>query len=241
MVYPEGLKGCLVPVITSLPKSLAHGMNVLDDEPTFLQVELSQFMTEECESKAPIPGSDSTSTSPTCPVMALPLKAESQVSMTMEVTELLSWAVLDTSSQALGSSTPKRPVSAALGAPSSLRAEDSANLVDTSSQVSPWADAPEDVEPSNQTLEEIYAPPSPPVKTPGPGACTLPEDVIQLQKEVNRALGHLLMTRSSLDTHWRKPVSDFEMALHQNESETTEAIKEAKVLCHSTIREAEAH
>ena len=77
VVYPEGLNGCLVLVITSLPKSLAHSTNVLDDEPTFLQVDLSQFSTEEPESKALIPGSDSTSTSPTCPTMAPPPKAES--------------------------------------------------------------------------------------------------------------------------------------------------------------------
>ena len=36
-------------------------------------------------------------------------------------------------------------------------------------------------------------------------------------------------------------VNKFQMALHQNESENTEAIKEAKALCTSTIREAKAH
>ena len=45
VVYPKGLKGCLVLKITSLPKSLTHGMNVLNDEPTFLQVDFSQFVT----------------------------------------------------------------------------------------------------------------------------------------------------------------------------------------------------
>ena len=49
------------------------------------------------------------------------------------------------------------------------------------------------------------------------------------------------MTRSSFDAHQWKQVSDFEMSLHQNELETTEAIKEAKTLCTCTIREAEAH
>ena len=126
MVYLEGLSGFLVLVITFLPKSLAHGANVLNDEPTFLQVDLSQSATEECESKALIPGFDSTSTSPTHPAMAPAPKAESQVSMTMEVSELLLQVVLDTSCQALGSFTLKRPSSVALGAPSSLKAEDSA-------------------------------------------------------------------------------------------------------------------
>ena len=111
-------------------------MNVLSDEPTFLQVDLSQFAMEECESKALFPGSDSTSTSPTYPAMAPPPKVESQVSMTMEVSELLPQATLDTSGQALRSSTPKRPASMALGVPSSLALEGSAKPVDTSSHAS---------------------------------------------------------------------------------------------------------
>ena len=49
------------------------------------------------------------------------------------------------------------------------------------------------------------------------------------------------MTRSSLDACWREQISDFEMALHQKESETTEAIKEAQAHDDSTIREAKAH
>ena len=168
---------------------------------------------------------------PTHPTMASPPKAESQVSMTMEVSELLPWAALDTSGQALGSSTLKRPVSTALGAPSI-----SAKPMDTSSQASLQESIPEDAEPGNQTLEEVYAPPSLLVKTPGPGAGILPGDVIQLQKEAKRALGHLLATSSSVNACWRKWDLDFEMVLHQNESETTEAIKEAKALCASTIR-----
>ena len=159
VIYPEGLNGCLVLVITSLPKSLAHSANVLNDEPIFLQVDLSQFAMEEPEFKVPFPSSDFTSTSPTCPTMAPPPKVESQISMTMEVTELLSWAALDTSSQALESPTPKRPVSMALGVPSSLGLEDSAKTMDTSSQASLWVSIPDDVELDNQTLEKIYAPP----------------------------------------------------------------------------------
>ena len=47
VVYPEELNGCLIPVIISLPKSLAHSMNVLNNEATYLQVDISHFMTEE--------------------------------------------------------------------------------------------------------------------------------------------------------------------------------------------------
>ena len=92
---------------------------------------------------------------------------------------------------------------------------------------------PDDAEPDNLTLEEI----SLPVKTLGPGTGILPGDVIQLQEEAGKALGCLLATRSSLNAHQRKQVSDFKMAHHQNESETTEAI----TLCAHTTRGAEAH
>ena len=74
VVYPKGLNGCLVLLITSLPKSLSHSMNVLSDEPTFLQVDLSQFMTEEHESKAPFPSGNSTSTTPHTLLWHLPPK-----------------------------------------------------------------------------------------------------------------------------------------------------------------------
>ena len=53
----------------------------------------------------------------------------------MEVSELLSQAVLDTSDIASRSSTPKRPGSLALATPLPLKKEDSAKLVDTSSKV----------------------------------------------------------------------------------------------------------
>ena len=73
-MYTEGLNGCLVPVITSLPKSLSHSMTMLNDEPTLLQVGLSQFMTEGHESKAPFLSGSPTSTSPHTLLWCLPPK-----------------------------------------------------------------------------------------------------------------------------------------------------------------------
>ena len=156
--------------------------------------------------------------------------------MTMEVSKLLSQAVLDTSGLASGSSTPKRPGSLALATPLPIKLRDSAKPVDTSSQVS----IPYDVEMDDSILEEIHASPSLPVKTPGPSSKAPSLDVTQLQEEANKALEHLLVTRSSIDAHQRKQVSDFGMGLHQNESEITKAIKEVKALCVHTIRDVEA-
>ena len=107
--------------------------------------------------------------------------------------------------------------------------------MDTSSQVN----APEDAEMDDPTLEEIHASVPLLVKTPGPSRESPSMDVAQLQEEANKALDHLLVTRSSLDAWQRKQVSDFGMALCQNESETTEAIREAKALCARTIWDVE--
>ena len=78
--------------------------------------------------------------------------------------------VLDTSSQALGSSTPNSLVPAALGVPSSSRAEDASSRarvedtfkpVATSSQVLPWAAMPGITKPIHQTLEVVMHPDHP--------------------------------------------------------------------------------
>ena len=90
--------------------------------------------------------------------MMPPPKAESQVSMTKEISELLSWVALDTSGQTLGGSTPKRQVSPALGAPPSLSLEGFAKLMDTSSQASPQVSIPDDAKLDDLTLEEISLP-----------------------------------------------------------------------------------
>ena len=104
--------------------------------------------------------------------------------MTLEVSKLLSWAVLDTSGLAFRSSTPKRPGSLALVTTLPLKPEDSTKPVDTSSQVS----IPDNVEVDDPTLEEIHASPSPLVKTLGP-SCEAPSlNVTQLQEEANKAL-----------------------------------------------------
>ena len=108
VVYPEGLNGCQVLVITTMPESLSNGVTMLEGKSTFLQVDLSQSATKEQESKALSLGSGLSPTPAASPTRAFPPKAEGQISMTMEVSELLSQAVLDTSCLASRSSTPKR-------------------------------------------------------------------------------------------------------------------------------------
>ena len=166
VVYLEGLNRCQVPVVMSLLESLSNSMTMLQSEPAFLKADLSQSATKEQESKAPSLGSGLSPTMAASPTRDLPSKMEGQISMTMEVSKLLSWAVLYTSGLASGSPTPKRPGSLALATPLPLKPEDSIKPVDTSSQVS----IPDDAEMDDSTLEGIQASPSPPVKTPGPSS-----------------------------------------------------------------------
>ena len=157
--------------------------------------------------------------------------------MTMEVRELLSWVALDTSGHASGSSTPKRLESVVLVTPLPPKQEDLAKPVDMSSQVS----APDDAEMEDASLEEIPATSSPTAGTPGPSSNAPPLDIAHLQEEAKKGLGDLLVTKSLVDTHWQKLVADFGMTLQQNESKTTESIKEAKAVCTHSIKEAEAN
>ena len=95
VVYLEGFNGCQVQVITTLPEFLSQGMTLLGGKSTFLEVDLSQSTTEEQEPKAPSLGGGLSPTPAGSPTQAFPPKAEGQISRTMEVSELLSWAVLD--------------------------------------------------------------------------------------------------------------------------------------------------
>ena len=49
------------------------------------------------------------------------------------------------------------------------------------------------------------------------------------------------MTKSSIDAHCQRLVSDFSMTLWQNKSETLQYIKEAKAHCDCSIKEADVH
>ena len=74
--------------------------------------------------------------------------------MTMEVSEIIYWTALDTSGIGSGSSTPKRPGFLAMATLLTLKPEDSAKLVDTSSQVS----APKDMEVDNPPWLKLQGP-----------------------------------------------------------------------------------
>ena len=194
VVYPEGFNRCQIPVIMSMPELLSKGMTMLEGESAFLQVGLSQSTTKEQEFKVLSLGSGLNTTPASSTPRASP-QVEDQISMTMEVSKLLSKVVLDTSGLASRSSTLKRPGSLALATPLPLKLEETAKPVDTFSQVS----IPDDVEMDDPTLEEINASPSHHDGTPEPRSNAPSLDVTQLQEEANKALGCLLAMRSTIN------------------------------------------
>ena len=117
VIYPAGLSGHKIPLVTPLSESLANGINLPGCECIYLKVDILQSIMEGPEWKALPPGN--------CPsiLMVSPVKAvysqrakavvncakaEREVSMTMEVRELLSRAVLEMSGHVSENSTPKR-------------------------------------------------------------------------------------------------------------------------------------
>ena len=170
------------------------------------------------------------------PIKAPLPKVEREVSITMEVRELLSRAVLDMSGQVSGNSTLKRLNTMVVLTPLPPKLGDLSGPVDTSSQVSTLDEA----EKGEASLEEIPAASSAIPETPGPSSGTPTEDTDHLQKEANKALGKLLATKLSINACWWKLVWKLSMDLCQNKSDTTKSIREAKAVCNAAIQEAKA-
>ena len=135
VVYWEGLNGHEIPLIVTLPRSLANGTSLTGNKSIYLKVDILQSIMGESDQKASSPGK-CPSILMVSPIKTTLLKPEREVSMTMEVRELLSWAIFDMSGHTSGNSIPKRPnpVVVLTAPPHKLR--DPSSLVDTSSQVS---------------------------------------------------------------------------------------------------------
>ena len=160
VIYPVELYGCEAHVIASPPKSLARGTNLLGGKPIYLEVDILQSKVEGWELKPPSSG--------ICPsiLMASPVKAtlpkvEREVSMTMEVRELLSWVVLDTPGHAPANSTPNRlnPVVVLTHLPHKLEIF--------------WVSALDDAEMEEASLEESPLPPCPQPRHQCPAVASL--------------------------------------------------------------------
>ena len=108
VIYPIGLNGCNEPVITSLPEPLASGISLTTGEPVYLEIDILPPPVEELDQKVLPLGKVSTI------MIASPHKSTTQKlggegSMTTEVRNLLSQAILEMSGCRSRNSTPRRP------------------------------------------------------------------------------------------------------------------------------------
>ena len=148
VVYLVGLNGHEIPLITPLHELLANGTSLTGGKSIYLKMDIPQSIAEESDQKVSPPGK-CPSILTVSPVKAIPLKPEREVSMTMEVRELLSRAMLDMSGHASQNLTPKRPNPMVVLTPPPHKLRDPSGLVNTSSQVS----TPDDAEMAETSLE----------------------------------------------------------------------------------------
>ena len=150
VTYPVGLNGPEDPVIISLPESLANDISLTGGKSMYLEIDIPQPMAKEPDWKAlPLGGCSPIIISST--FKTTPPKPEREVSMTMEVRNLLSQVILDMSGHWSGNSTPKRPNPVVILTPPPYKLKELSKPVDTSSQVS----IPDDTEMAEASLGEV--------------------------------------------------------------------------------------
>ena len=132
VIYPVGLNGHNKPIITSLPELLASSISLTTGEPIYLGSDIPSPPVEELDQRLLPLGKVSTI------VVASPHKSppKSEGSMTMEVRNLLSWAMLEMSSCRSEHSSPRRPTPVAVPPTPLQKPEGPPQPVDTSSQTS---------------------------------------------------------------------------------------------------------
>ena len=79
------------------------------------------------------------------------------------------------------------------------------------------------------------------LKPPRASPTDLPDEVLWLQGENNVAMEWLLMIKATLNSCQRELAWNADIAMCQNDTKATEAIKEAEVQCAATIREVESY
>ena len=199
--------------------------------------------------KVPAPHRNLTPSSPSHLTMEHPPKTASYISMTAEIQELLSQAMLDTSSEASGDCTPKRPPSVALGTPASTRVEDPFEHIATALQASLWVATPDDTmlishSPTptlaSENPEAAIVPTALPSMTPsGADMGALSNEVLWLRGDeqghgaiaYNKGVYRCPLQKANI-RHWNSLLSKW--------GPSPKAIGQVKAHCTAPIREAEA-
>ena len=228
VIYPVGLNGHDEPIITTLPEPLARSVSLTTSEHFYLGMDIPSPPVEEPDQKILPLGEVFTI------LIASPHKSppKSEGSMTMEVNNLLSQAVLEASSCESKHSSPRRLTPAVILMTPPWKAEGQLWPVDTSSQVS--------IKEAEASLEDIPAGISPIVAVSRTGSVSPPVDIMELQTSANKALNDLLTTKASIDACMWRAVWELNIALCQSESKAAASIKEAKAACSQVTFSAHA-
>ena len=231
VVYPIGLNGCEEPIISSLLESLANGISLTRGKSIYLEIDILQSLAEELDQKVLSIGEFS-ATIIASPCKSTPLKFKEEGSMTLEVRNLLSQAILDTSGHGSENSTLRRPNPVVVLMPPLQKPKELLQPVDTSSQAS--------AEMAEESLGGIPTTISPIAMTTRSGSVTPPADAAELWENTNKALEELLATKASIDAHQCRAVWELGIELCQNESNATESIREARAICSQVTLDTKA-
>ena len=251
VVYPEGLNGGLEPLQVPLPKQ-----SIWDADSTsklaVLQVNLSRTTPGDKPIVAPQWSSMLISTPHS--ITAYPSDIARGPSMTEEIEGILSSTMLDTSGQPSVHIFPRRPAPMASNTPVVNKGEvpsNSGEIVPVyPKQLPPSPHRSSQAGMADITAHSSHSPssiPGTPDRSSSPtplqlqtNSITLPDNVLHLQEEMNDAIVHLLTLKASVDVHQWKLISEMEIAYCQNESKTSEAIKEIKAHYVAALSDAQA-
>ena len=226
VIYPIGLNGHDEPIITSLPEPLASSVSLTAGKSIYLGIDIPSPPVQELDQKIPPLAKVSTI------VIASPHKSplKSEGSMTMEVSNLLSWAMLEVSSCWSEHLSPRRPTPVVVPITPPQKLEGPLQPVDTSSQVS--------IEVAETSLGDIPTSISPIAAVSRTRSITPLVDIMEFWTNANKALSDLLTTKASIDAQRWRAVWELGIVLHQNESQAAASIKEAKAVCSQVTLDA---
>ena len=195
IIYPIGLNGHDEPIITSLPEPLASGISLTAGKPVYLEMDIPPPQVEEPDQKV-LPLGEVSIIVIVNPHKSTPPKSEGEGSMTREVRDLLSQAILEMSGHRSKSSTLRRLHPAVVLIPPSHQPKELLQPVDTSSQAS--------TEMVEASLEGIPTSTSPIAVTSRSESISPSVDAMELHANAKKALKELLTTKASIDAcRWR--------------------------------------
>ena len=205
VIYPVGLNGQDESIITTVPELLASSGSLTTSKYIYLGIDIPSTPVEEPDQNILPLGKVSTI------LLASPHKSPPTLegSMTMEVSFLLSQAMLEASSCESKHSSPRRPTPAVVPMTPPRKPDGPPWPVDTSSQAS--------IKEVEASLKDIPTNISPITAVSRTGSVTSPKDIMELQANVNKALDDLLNTKASIGIRRQRAVWELGVVLHQNE------------------------